>query len=168
MEEKQIAPIGSFCLNEACEEYQADRIDSPRYMMREENAHQPSPKQPCPSTNRERNHQRQRRPEEERATDKDLLTKDIRDCLKDITTPTLLIWGEYDSLVPPMLGDILNQERRPAHLLILKKAGYVSMFDQPKQFHAAVLTYVGGHNRLFTHATRDANVTHYGMRQRLY
>ena len=74
----------------------------------------------------------------------DLLTKDIRDCLKDITTPTLLIWGEYDSLVPPILGDILNEEIRHARLLILKKAGHVSMFDQPKQFNAAVLTFLAG------------------------
>ena len=75
----------------------------------------------------------------------DLLTKDIRNCLKDITTPTLLIWGEYDSLVPSMFGDILNQEIRHAHLLILKKAGHVSMFDQPKQFNTAVLTFLADH-----------------------
>ena len=74
----------------------------------------------------------------------DLLTKDIRNCLKDITTPTLLIWGEYDSLVPLVLGDILNQEIRHAHLLILKKAGHVSMFDQPQQFNAAVLAFLAG------------------------
>jgi pimeloyl-ACP methyl ester carboxylesterase len=75
----------------------------------------------------------------------DLLTKDIRDCLKDITAPTLLIWGEYDSLVPLTLGDILNREISHAHLLILKKAGHVSMFDQPKQFNAAVLTFLAEH-----------------------
>src|SRR5436305_6325427 len=75
----------------------------------------------------------------------DLLTKDIRDCLKDITAPTLLIWGEYDSLVPLTLGDILNQEISHAHLLILKKAGHVSMFDQPQQFNAAVLTFLADH-----------------------
>jgi pimeloyl-ACP methyl ester carboxylesterase len=74
----------------------------------------------------------------------DLLTKDIRECLKDITAPTLLIWGEYDSLVPPVLGDILNQEIRHARLLILNKAGHVSMFEQPKQFNAAVLTFLAG------------------------
>jgi len=72
----------------------------------------------------------------------DLLTRDIRECLKDITAPTLLIWGEYDSLVPPMVGAMLNQEIRQARLLILKKAGHVSMFDQPTQFNAAVLTFL--------------------------
>jgi pimeloyl-ACP methyl ester carboxylesterase len=75
----------------------------------------------------------------------DLLTKDIRDCLKDITAPTLLIWGEYDSLVPLTLGDVLSQEIRHAHLLILKRAGHISMFDQPKQFNAAVLTFLADH-----------------------
>jgi pimeloyl-ACP methyl ester carboxylesterase len=75
----------------------------------------------------------------------ELLTKDIRECLKDITAPTLLIWGEYDSLVPSMLGDILNQELTHTHLHILKKTGHVSMFDQPKQFNAAVLTFFADH-----------------------
>jgi pimeloyl-ACP methyl ester carboxylesterase len=74
----------------------------------------------------------------------DLLTKDIRDCLKDITAPTLLVWGEHDSLVPPVFGTILRQEINDARLLVLKKAGHVSMFDQAEQFNTAVLGFLAG------------------------
>lgn len=74
----------------------------------------------------------------------DLLTKDIRDCLKDIQASTLLIWGVNDSLVPPILGNILRQEIKNSHLLILKKAGHVGMYDQSEQFNAAVLAFLAG------------------------
>jgi pimeloyl-ACP methyl ester carboxylesterase len=72
----------------------------------------------------------------------DLLTRDIRDCLKEVTVPTLLVWGEHDSLVPPVFGTILQQEINGARLLVLKKAGHVSMFDQAEQFNAAVLGFL--------------------------
>ncbi len=78
-----------------------------------------------------------------RAT-QDLLTKDIRDYLKAIQAPTLLIWGVNDSLVPPVLGDVLRQEIAHARLLLLKKAGHVGMFDQPEEFNAAVLAFLRG------------------------
>jgi pimeloyl-ACP methyl ester carboxylesterase len=72
----------------------------------------------------------------------DLLTRDIRDCLNDITAPTLLVWGEHDSLVPPVFGNVLRQEIKHAHLLLLKKAGHVAMFDQSEQFNTAVLRFL--------------------------
>lgn len=72
----------------------------------------------------------------------DLLTKDIRDSLKMISAPTLLVWGMGDTLVPPILGDILHQEITNSRLLLLKKAGHVSMFDQPKQFNKAILAFL--------------------------
>lgn len=76
-----------------------------------------------------------------RAT-QDLLTKDIRHSLHHVTAPTLLIWGENDTLVPPLFGDILQQEIKDARLLVLKRAGHVPMFDQPKQFNEAVLGFL--------------------------
>lgn len=72
----------------------------------------------------------------------DLLTKDVRDCLHSIVAPTLLIWGEDDTLVPPSLGDILHQEIAHSQFMALKKAGHVGMFDQPQRFNAAVLTFL--------------------------
>ena len=70
----------------------------------------------------------------------DLLTKDVRYCLHEIVAPTLLIWGEDDSLVPLSLGDILHKEIAHSQFILLKKAGHVGMFNQPQRFNAAVLT----------------------------
>lgn len=73
---------------------------------------------------------------------RDLLTKDIRADLQGTSTPTLLIWGAEDSLVPPALGEVLRQQIPHAHLLVLNKAGHVAMFDQPDQFNNAVLAFL--------------------------
>lgn len=78
-----------------------------------------------------------------RAT-RELLTKDVRDRLAAITAPTLLVWGEHDTLVPPMLGDMLHQAIAGSSLLILKHAGHVVMFDQARQFNAALLAFLAG------------------------
>ncbi len=76
-----------------------------------------------------------------RAT-RDIISRNINTSLKDITAPTLLIWGESDTLVPPAMGDLLRKEIQGARLLILKKAGHVVMFDQPQQCNAAILAFL--------------------------
>jgi pimeloyl-ACP methyl ester carboxylesterase len=73
---------------------------------------------------------------------RDLFTKDIRADVQAISSPTLLIWGAEDSLVPPVLGEVLRQHIPHAQLLVLKKAGHIAMFDQPEQFNNAVLAFL--------------------------
>ena len=78
-----------------------------------------------------------------RAT-RDLLSKDIRKEARAVQAPALLIWGQHDTLVPPILGELLCEEIPHARLLILKGAGHVVMFDRPRAFNAAVLDFLSG------------------------
>ena len=78
-----------------------------------------------------------------RAT-QDLLTQDVRDDLGSIEAPTLLIWGVYDTLVPPAVGSILRQKIRDARLLIVKRAGHVVMYDRPRECNEALLAFFAG------------------------
>jgi pimeloyl-ACP methyl ester carboxylesterase len=80
-----------------------------------------------------------------RAT-RDLISRDIRTFLQEITVPTLLIWGENDTLVPLALSDLLRAEIPDARLRIIKKAGHVVMFDQSQQCNADMLAFLGGAN----------------------
>jgi pimeloyl-ACP methyl ester carboxylesterase len=75
---------------------------------------------------------------------RDLLSKDMQDVLESVTVPTLLIWGENDTLVPAIFGDILRQKIARSRLLLLKKAGHVVMYDQPEEFNAGVLAFLDG------------------------
>ncbi len=75
---------------------------------------------------------------------RDLLTHDLRDELRQITAPTLLIWGRRDSLVPPSLGHMMRQELAHAELHILDRAGHVLMYDRPETFNKTVLAFFAG------------------------
>lgn len=74
----------------------------------------------------------------------DLLTVDVRQELKMVTAPTLLIWGEYDTLVPLSVGYLVREEMKHARFLQLKRTGHVSMYDRYETFNAAVLTFLQG------------------------
>ncbi len=72
----------------------------------------------------------------------ELLTVDVREELKMLNVPILLVWGEYDTLVPLSIGYLVRNEIKHARFLLLKRAGHVSMFDQYRQFNAAVLEFL--------------------------
>jgi pimeloyl-ACP methyl ester carboxylesterase len=72
----------------------------------------------------------------------ELLTVDVREELQALNVPTLLVWGEFDTLVPLSIGYLVREEMKHARFLLLKRAGHVSMFDQYQQFNAAVLEFL--------------------------
>lgn len=74
----------------------------------------------------------------------DLLVQDIREQIRAISVPTLLIWGENDTLVPPTLAYVLRAAIPNVRLLVLKRAGHVCMFDQAQEFNRAVNVFLGG------------------------
>lgn len=75
---------------------------------------------------------------------RDLLVQDVREELRSVRAPTLLIWGENDTLVPPSISHLLRREIPDSRLLIMKKIGHVPMFDRPREFNAALLAFLAG------------------------
>jgi len=75
---------------------------------------------------------------------RDLLAEDVREDLRRIEAPTLLIWGQRDTLVPPAAGDLLRKEIPGCRLLVLEGASHVPMFDRPEEFDAALLAFFAG------------------------
>ncbi len=73
-----------------------------------------------------------------------LIMLDVREEIAAVTAPTLLLWGENDTLVPPSLGHILHKEISHSRLVVLKDAAHVCMFDRPRDFDAAVLSFLNG------------------------
>lgn len=74
----------------------------------------------------------------------DLLSVDVEDDITKIKAPTLLVWGENDTLVPPSVGQILRKKIASSRLMILKNASHVSMYDQPQQFNQLVEAFLKG------------------------
>ncbi len=75
---------------------------------------------------------------------REIISIEIQQDIDKIIAPTLLVWGEDDTLVPPALGYALRQEMTTARLLILKRAGHVSMYDQATLFNQSALDFLLG------------------------
>lgn len=75
---------------------------------------------------------------------RDLLAEDVREDLRRVQAPTLLVWGEKDVLIPPSVGDLMRAEIPGSRLLVIEGAGHNPMFDRPAEFDAALLAFLGG------------------------
>jgi pimeloyl-ACP methyl ester carboxylesterase len=72
----------------------------------------------------------------------DILSNDVSEALQNIVTPTLLIWGANDKLVPVSVGEAVHQAIRGSRFEVLGRAGHVLMWDQPEQFNKLVLHFL--------------------------
>jgi pimeloyl-ACP methyl ester carboxylesterase len=75
---------------------------------------------------------------------RDLLAEDVREDLRRVEAPTLLVWGRLDPLVPTAVGNLLREEIPDSRLVVLAGAAHVPMFDCPEEFDAALLAFLAG------------------------
>lgn len=73
-----------------------------------------------------------------------ILAGDVRDDLAGIPSPTLLVWGEQDPLVPPTAGKLLRSQMPASRLVIFEGTGHVPMFDCSEEFDATLLAFLAG------------------------
>jgi pimeloyl-ACP methyl ester carboxylesterase len=57
----------------------------------------------------------------------------IPDNVQKITTPTLILWGETDSLTPKDIGQAYNAAIKGSKLVVFRKTGHVPMEEVPEQ-----------------------------------
>lgn len=71
-----------------------------------------------------------------------LFTTDILDKLAQIQAPTLLIWGEYDTVVPVAVDEILHQHLHTYRFAVIKGAGHVPMWEKAEEFNRLILDFL--------------------------
>lgn len=64
------------------------------------------------------------------------------DRLPQIQTPTLLMHGETDQLVPPQNAAILANRIAGSKVMMLPHASHIFTTDQPEQAHAAIIDFL--------------------------
>ncbi|HNQ65218.1 MAG TPA: alpha/beta hydrolase [Smithella sp.] len=52
--------------------------------------------------------------------------------VKEIKTPTLIVWGEKDRVISPQTAPILNKLLQNSEIIIMKGLGHLPMIEQPK------------------------------------
>lgn len=77
-----------------------------------------------------------------RATMSRVVNEDLRGCLADITSPTLLVWGDKDTATPIGDAHIMDSLLPDSGIVVLEGAGHFSYLDRPGKFFAAVEYFV--------------------------
>ena len=83
-------------------------------------------------------------PENMKATFVKVVNQDLRQYLKNISTPTLVVWGECDQDTPLYMGKIIADGIKDSGLVVLKGAGHFSYIDNSAEFNLIALNFLGG------------------------
>ena len=66
---------------------------------------------------------------------KSAIRHNLGDELKDIRQPTLLIWGNNDTVTPPMVGEEFKKLIPNSELQFIDKCGHAPMMEVPDEFN---------------------------------
>jgi pimeloyl-ACP methyl ester carboxylesterase len=72
----------------------------------------------------------------------ELLKRDWSAHLGAIDVPTLIIWGENDTITPLKIGEAINGIIPGSKLVVIEDAGHNPMWDQPESFNAEVVKFL--------------------------
>lgn len=73
-----------------------------------------------------------------RETFKKVISLDLTPCLKDITRPTLLVWGENDIDTPLYMAKIMEKNIKDSGLVVIKEAKHFSYIDKPYEYNLII------------------------------
>ena len=73
-----------------------------------------------------------------------VVNENLQPLLKNIKSPTLLIWGKDDTATPVYMGEIMEREIPDSGLVVLENAGHFSYLDQFRQFKVIIDNFLGG------------------------
>ena len=73
-----------------------------------------------------------------------VVNENLKDLLKDIKAPTLLIWGDQDDATPLYMAHIMEKEIKDSGLVVLEGAGHYSYLDDFYRFRAVINAFFDG------------------------
>jgi pimeloyl-ACP methyl ester carboxylesterase len=62
--------------------------------------------------------------------------------IKQVSVPTLIIWGKYDTVVSLALANRFHQDIKDSQLVIIDKAGHMVQQEQPDEVNAAIVSFL--------------------------
>ena len=74
---------------------------------------------------------------------REILRTNLSHKLAAIQAPTLIIWGDHDTIVPVQLGKALNEALVGSRLEIIPRAGHIPMWERPAEFNRLILDFLG-------------------------
>ena len=70
------------------------------------------------------------------------LDYDFRDRLPDVKVPTLIVWGEKDSIIPVRDADEFERLIDDSRKVVMKDTGHISMAERPETFNDVLVEFL--------------------------
>lgn len=81
-------------------------------------------------------------PDVMRKTLVNVVSVDLRDSLKNITAPTLLIWGDKDTDTPLKNAELMEKLIKDSGLCVLKGCGHFALIEKPYEVNAILNSFL--------------------------
>lgn len=75
-----------------------------------------------------------------------LKTLDLKDRIRTITAPTLVVVGEDDPATPPAAAEVIRGQIHDSALVVLPEASHLSNVEQAGAFNAALVAFLARHD----------------------
>jgi 2-hydroxy-6-oxonona-2,4-dienedioate hydrolase len=79
------------------------------------------------------------------STAKSAIRHNVGDRLNELKVPTLLIWGNQDTITPPFVGEKFRELITNSELYFLDKCGHAPMMELPKEFNTILMNFLERH-----------------------
>lgn len=80
-----------------------------------------------------------------RETFKRVVREDLVSAMETVDIPTLLLWGEYDIIVPVRIAERMHQVIARSELIVIPEADHGVPFKQPEVFTSYAERFIGSH-----------------------
>lgn len=77
-----------------------------------------------------------------RETFKRIVAEDLVDCMAAISIPTLLVWGELDSIIPTIIAQRMHRAIEGSELVIIPNSDHGVSFKEPEKFVSYVRRFL--------------------------
>jgi len=75
-------------------------------------------------------------------TAKSAIRHNVGDQLDKIKTPTLLVWGNQDTITPPFVAEEFDEKLPNSRLEFIDKCGHAPMLETPDEFNAVLKDFL--------------------------
>jgi pimeloyl-ACP methyl ester carboxylesterase len=73
--------------------------------------------------------------------------------LRRVTSPTLLLWGTEDRLIPHAHAEAYRAALPDAHIRLLPDCGHMALLERPDAFAEAIIDFLEGECAAFSSTT---------------
>jgi pimeloyl-ACP methyl ester carboxylesterase len=70
------------------------------------------------------------------------LDYDFRERLPEVKVPTLIVWGEKDSIIPVRDADEFERLIEDSRKVVMKDTGHISMAERPEAFNDLLVDFL--------------------------